>query len=258
MPQPNPQLARRRRPRRLRSTRSSGSWSTHRRNPDPDRVGCSRWQRFGDDDAGDASDEQYLRSVIHELAHIDDRTSAPVSGSFSTGDRQCYGDVLAGDESGPDDLAELMCWAMSRSPRRAGQLNVCDGLFSSRRMDDVGEHRAIELVYFNSDSASAVVGDCIENITKACPTPRGIRRWRREVAPVVADGHGSALVDRDNCEWEGGGRYGRRFRRTIAIAHATEVRVGAHPSFSSSCDWLYRRVPARLGGAGAGRRKSDP
>jgi hypothetical protein len=70
-------------------------------------------------------------------------------------------------------------------------------------MDDVGENGAIELVHFNSDGVRAVVGDGVEKITKACPTPRSIRRWRREFAPVVADGHGAALVDRDYCEREG-------------------------------------------------------
>ena len=70
-------------------------------------------------------------------------------------------------------------------------------------MDDVGEHGAIELVYLNSDGVRAVVGYRIKKITKPCAAPRRVRRWRREVAPVVGDGHDAALVDRDNCEWEG-------------------------------------------------------
>ena len=107
-------------------------------------------------------------------------------------------------------------------------------------MDDVREHRAIELVYFNSDGPSAVVGYRIKKITKPCAAPRRVRLWRREVVSVAADVHGAALADRDDCERDGDGRSGRCFCKAItitiaiaiAIAHATEVRVGTHPSFS--------------------------
>lgn len=168
--------------------------------------------------------------MIDELAHIDDRTGAPAIGSVSAGDWQCDGDVFARDESGPGDLDELIRWAVPRSPHRAGRLNVSGGLFSPRRMQDVGEHGAIELMHFDSDDVRAVVGDCVEKITKECPTPRGIRRWRREVAPVVDDAHHAALVDIDAGKWKVDGWYGRSLSGP-AIDHARQVR-DTHPVWS--------------------------
>lgn len=156
--------------------------------------------------------------MFHEVAQVDDGTSAPIGGALRARYRQRDCEVLTGDEPRSANLDELVRRPMPRSPHPARSIDA----FVSLGMNDVGEDGTIVFAYFDADGAGAVVRERIEQFTELRPTPRAPRTRGWELVVVVDDAHRTARVDADAGEGKADGRFGRG-RLGTAVTHASQV-----------------------------------